>query len=261
MKEHDDRGEKKPRKIRSDKGLIMATRRDLECIVWIAEQYAIRFDQLLRLLSRYPDQHKPFRENGEMAESTAKGILDRWRRAGWVEYKRFLADEPGYLWVKKSGLALVGLDDIFTAAAPAATRLTHIYAANHLRLFLDLKFSWKSERRYRSEQTALLKKGDKFGPIPDAVLTGDGALIALEVEISPKKPAEVLSKVIKLVRRSVFQGQGLEPAFPSIWFYVPDKKMKKLVETAIDGLHGEDEKRRVSVGISEKMVPSRFSDE
>jgi hypothetical protein len=262
MKEHNDKGDKKPRKIRSDKGLVMATRRDLECIAWIAEQYAIRFDQLLRLLSRYPDPHKPFHEDGEMAESTAKGVLDRWRRAGWVEYKRFLADEPGYLWVKKPGLALVGLEDIYTAAAPASTRLTHIYAVNQLRLFLDLKYAWKSERRYRSEQTALLKKGDKLGPIPDGVLKKDedSPFIAVEVEISPKKPADLLAKMVRLTRRYVSssEGYGYESAFPIIWFYVPDKKLKKLVETTIEVLP-EDEKKRVSCGISNNLLPSRFS--
>jgi hypothetical protein len=40
--------EKKERKPRSDKGLIMATRRDLYCMAWIAEQYAARGDQVQR---------------------------------------------------------------------------------------------------------------------------------------------------------------------------------------------------------------------
>jgi hypothetical protein len=52
---------------------------------------------------------------------------------------RVLAEEPGYCWVTKKGLALVGLDDIDTAKVPATTRLSHLYAMNHLSLFLDQK--------------------------------------------------------------------------------------------------------------------------
>ncbi len=251
------------RKERRDKGLVMATRRDLACIEWIAEQYAIRFDQLLKLLSRFPDRYKPFLEDGLMAESTAKGVLDRWRRAGWVEYHRFLADEPGYLWVTKKGMALVGLDTIYPLAhAPASTRLAHIYAVNQLRLWMDLKYLWKSERRYRSEQTALLKKGDKLGPIPDALIKKeDGLVIAIEVEISPKKPADVLSKLVRLVRKytSSSEGYGYESAFPVIWFYVPNKPMEKLIKTAIEGLHGDEERNRVSVGVQANLLASRFA--
>src|SRR5689334_22874197 len=142
--EKTEKTEKKERKQRSDKGLIMATRRDLYCIAWIAEQYAARGDQVRRLLSRFPDKEKPFKDK-LIAETTVKDQISRWRRAGWVEYVRVLADEPGYCWATKKGLALVGLDDIYTAKAPATTRLSHIYAVNQLRLFLDQKYTWKSE--------------------------------------------------------------------------------------------------------------------
>src|ERR1700716_3546314 len=94
------------RKVRSDKGHIMATKRDLYIIKWIAEQYAARFDQLQKLLSRFPDKHKPFKSK-LIAETTVKDQISRWQRAGWIEYKRVLADGRGYAWVTKKGLALV----------------------------------------------------------------------------------------------------------------------------------------------------------
>jgi len=52
--------EKKQRKVRRDKGLIMATERDLACLTWIGEMYAARVDQVRRLISRYPDPKRPF---------------------------------------------------------------------------------------------------------------------------------------------------------------------------------------------------------
>jgi hypothetical protein len=99
----------KERKVRRDKGLIMATERDLSCLLWIAEQYAARFDQIQRLLSRFPDPHKPFR-GALIAETTVKDLIARWQRAGWIDYQRFLADGRGYAWVTRKGLALIGAD-------------------------------------------------------------------------------------------------------------------------------------------------------
>jgi hypothetical protein len=243
------------RKTRSDKGLIMATRRDLYCIAWIAEQYAARVDQIQRLLSRFPDKEKPFK--GDLiAETTLKDQISRWRRAGWVEYQRVLADSPAWVWPTKKGLALVDLDTLYIARPPAPTRLDHIYAVNQLRLWMDLKFAWKSERRYRSEQTALLKKGDKLGPLPDGLITTKDGPVAIEAEISAKKPADVEAKLIRLVRHR-FSGNYREYAFPTIWFYVPNEKMKNLVERGIEALRDE-EQERVSVGIAESMIASKF---
>lgn len=50
--------EKSEKKARYDKGMIQATKRDLYCIAWIAEQYGVRGDQIRRLLSRFPDKRK-----------------------------------------------------------------------------------------------------------------------------------------------------------------------------------------------------------
>lgn len=249
---------KKPRKARSDKGTIMATKRDLACIIWIAEQYAARFDQIQRLLSRFPDAEKPFKQQGLIAETTTKDQISRWKRAGWIEYRRVLADGPGFAWVTRRGLQLVGLDEIYTAREPAYTRLNHIYAVNQLRLWMDVQgFEWTSERRFRS-QLEKTKKGETSGPIPDAVIwSKKTGKVALEVELSPKKPDIMLDKLVNLVRAS-----GLEPGtyqytnlFPVIWFYVPGERVKKLIESAIEKLR-DDEQNRVSVGIEEDLIAS-----
>ena len=249
--------EAKERKTRSDKGLIMATSRDISCVAWIAEQYAARADQVRRLLSRFPDPERPFKGK-LMAETTLKDQLSRWQRAGWIEYRRVLADMPGWCWPTKKGLALVGLDDLYSARAPASTRLDHIYAVNQLRLWMDGRYFWKSERRYRSEQMELLKKGESLGPLPDALITDqDDEVIAIEAEISAKKPGEVLAKLVRLVRRYENTGNGYEHAFPFIWFYVPNEHLKRLIESCIEDLP-EPEQERVSVAIEQDLIASRF---
>src|ERR1700693_2519247 len=225
----------KQRKVRSDKGLVMATPRDLYCIAWIAEQYAARTDQIRMLLSRFPDKDKPFKDGVLMAETTVKDQLDRWKRAGWMEYRRVLVGEPGYAWVTKRGLQLVDLDDIYTAREPASTRFNHLYVVNQVRLWMDEKCTWKSERRYRSEQTAQLTKGEELGPLPDGLVTiQDGSIVAIEVEISPKKPGEMSAKLVRLARKYEYRDTGYKPSFDFIWFYVPDEKIEDLIEAAAE---------------------------
>jgi hypothetical protein len=170
-----------------------------------------------------------------------------------------LADEPGYAWVTKKGLALVDLDDVSTARVPASTRLSHISAVNQLRLWMDVKCAWKSERRYRSEQTTMLKKGELLGPIPDGLIRTKDGIFAIEAEISPKKPAVLFDKLVRLVRASGFNSEHSRygPTFPALWFSVPNESIKKLVEAAIEELL-EDEQERVSVAIEQDLMASRF---
>lgn len=258
-----DEGEEKgrsqvpKRKARRDKGLVMATRRDLYCIEWIAEMYAARGDQIQRLLSRFPDEKRPFKNGKLIAETTVKDQLSRWQRAGWVEYRRVLADMPGWAWVAKKGLQLVGLDEIYTARIPASTRLEHLYAVNQLRLSADSRYTWKSERRYRSELIKQkTKKNDTVGPIPDGIITTKDGAIALEVELTAKKPAELAAKLSRLVRHYSRNGLEVELTFPTIWLYVPSERLKALVEEAIEALR-DDEQQRVEVVMAQGLVAFR----
>jgi hypothetical protein len=243
--------EKKDRKRRSDAGLIMATERDLYCIAWIAEQYAARGDQIRRLLSKFPDPKRPFKQE-LIAETTVRDQISRWQRAGWIEYRRILADAPGFAWVTRKGLQLVDLDEIYTARMPASVRLNHIYAVNQIRLMLEKKYSWKSERRYRSEMET--GKGKDTGPIPDGFAITNRGKIVIEVEISEKKPDELEHKLIMLVRHYKLNDE--QTPLP-IWFYVPSEKIKKLIELARDKLL-EKERNRVSVGVmADGLLPSK----
>src|SRR5947208_15868844 len=120
------------KKARADKGKVRATERDLHCLEWIAEQYAVRGDHIRQLLSRLPDKDHPFKSDAMMAETTARDHISRWVRAGWVCYERVLASGPGWAWATKAGLEAVKLD--YTARPPSAKRLDHIYAVNVLRM-------------------------------------------------------------------------------------------------------------------------------
>lgn len=244
----------KERKTRRDAGTIMATRRDLYCIAWIAEQYAVRGDQLRLLLSRFPDPKRPFKAGTLIAETTVRDQISRWYRAGWIEYRRVLADEPGFAWATRRGLQLVDLDDIYTARMPASVRLDHIYAVSQVRLSLDQKYTWQSERRYRSELEA--EKAKDLGPIPDGIITTSKGRVAVEVEISEKKKPELEAKLERLTGH--WRLNNGPWAVRSIWFYVPSEKIKTLIDAARESLADKD-RRRVGVAVMEEgLLPTRF---
>lgn len=258
MEEEKEEGEKRGRKEREDKGVIMATERDLYCLAWIAEQSAVRGDQVRRLLSRFPDKEHPFKEE-LIGETTVRYQLGRWRRAGWIEYRRVLDGEPGWAWVTRKGLALVDLDEVYTARAPAGTKLAHLYAVGQLRLKMDEKYSWKSERRYRAEELAKTKgkKGRTTGPIPDGVITvKGGSLVAVEAEITLKKPEEMKEKLVRLVRHMVSRGNGYEKAFHAVWLYAGTERIQQLIEKGKEGLQ-EEEQKRVWVVLAPSLIAPR----
>lgn len=242
------------RKTRSDKGLIMATERDVYVLAWISEQYAVRFDQIQKLLARFPDKDKPFRNGKFPAATTVRDQLARWKAAGWIEYERALGAGNSWAWATKKGLGMVDLDEIYKARRPADTRIKHCFAVNNVRLWMDRRYTWISERRLRSE--IVVKKGEKIGAIPDAMIVHPKqGRVAIEVQISPLKPAEMFVKVRNLVREyhSTAETIGYEAKYPTIWFYVPSEGLKDAVEEAIEGLR-DDEQKRVSVGLEPSII-------
>lgn len=264
-----DATDRPPRKTRRDKGTIQATPRDLHIIAWIAHQYACRQDHLRELLSR--EAGAPTKDN-LIALSTLKDQIDRWQKAGWVEYKRYLAGEPGWAWVTRAGLHLVGLDDLYIARAPAPVRYQHIWAVNEVRLFwwtneagederARVEADWINERRLRAEMTIVKKHPDHVpaaiqiaeGAIPDAVVVGEGWVGALEVELTPKKPEETRQKLERLCRAAYrWTVTGKEYIYDDIHFYVPSRSMQQHIERACTHL-SEADRARVEVHLDEDL--------
>jgi hypothetical protein len=238
------------RKTRSDKGLVMATARDLKILAWIADQYAVQFYQVQALLSRFPGA--PL-QSDVISEAVVKDQISRWQRAGWCEYKRFLAEGRGFAWMTRKGLQLLDLEN-YHAAPPAATRLSHLYAVNQVRLLLDREYPWISEREIRSKLT--LKKGESPVPIPDGYILYKVTLrIAIEVEISQKKPAELQRKLQALVSYLPFDEAvgNYRHFYSAVWFYVPDERIKRAVEAARDQLH-QDWQKRITVAVKDSLL-------
>ncbi len=234
-----------PRARRSDAGHPQLTHCDLLILPWIAHQYAARVDQVQELLSRYPG--KPMKDE-LISEAVLNDQVRRWSKlAKWMEYKRFLAEGPGWLWLTRSGLQTCDLDAVYTSKPPAATRLHHIYAVNEVRLLLEDKgYVWVSERQIRS-QLEHVEEGESSGPIPDGYVEHPNGKIAIEVELTPKKPQDLFKKLLSLVLATE-RGPGYSyvKTYPAIWIYVPNESMKRAVEAARARLR-EDEPKRISV--------------
>jgi hypothetical protein len=206
----------------------MATDRDLRVLPWVAHQYAAQFYQVQQLLTRFPGATL---QGDLISEAVTKDQINRWQRAGWVEYKRFLAVGRGWCWVTRKGLQMLDME-YYHAAPPAATRLNHLYAVNQIRLEIGVKYPWASEREIRAGLE--LKKGESTGPIPDAYIMHELGRTAIEAEISQKKPAELVHKLRSLAGYIAYDEEvgNYRTVYAAVWFFVPNEKLQRAVETA-----------------------------
>jgi hypothetical protein len=81
------------RKVRSDKGTMRHTERDLWAMRWVGEQAAVRFDHVRRLLGRFPQGEDT--NPRILSENAARHVIERWRDQGYARFEPILAREPG----------------------------------------------------------------------------------------------------------------------------------------------------------------------
>lgn len=206
-------GEGIARKERSDKGSIKITGRDLCVLRFIGEQYAVRADQLARLLKR-PDE-------GALSESGTRAVLSRWEKAGLSASRKVIADEPKFIWLTRKGLEEVGLS--FKPWTPTAVWLAHIFWTNQVRMHSEARHpgcSWRSERE--------LRKGRKMQSISttqshevDAEIHLPQGVVAIEVELTPKS----------VDRRRAIMAE-VATRYTTVWYFAPPNVAALLEQTA-----------------------------
>lgn len=218
--------ETRQRKTRYDKGSIKATERDVLLLSWIGEMYAARMDHVGQLICAHPG---PGAHPRGVSQSAVSQVVARWRKAGWVGYQQMLAGEPAWVWLTRAGLAAYDLMQ-FKAAPPAISRLRHIYAVNEVRFLVQGNDAWISERMIRAGMYQLPQTDQETRHIPDAILQTDNGDIAIEVELTQKKPAEMYAKMYALLHawdreRSAYRYAGIR-------YYTPDLRIVKALEIA-----------------------------
>jgi len=152
-------------------------------------------------------------------DERARGILSRWRRAGYADTGR-LGPGPAWCWLTRSGLAVTGQH--YTATRPALGRLAHIRAVLAIRLslqdsdaFTDGRAWWRSERRIRAAAGGRVGTGH----VPDAEVswpdlpasTYAGECWAIEAELTPKPLARTTTIMSGLLTRTSDYRQGAQP--------------------------------------------------
>ena len=223
MTDPDSSNPKKPRKVRRDKGQTLLTQRDLAVLNWIGEQYSARLDQVQRLLGK--QALRETQVEGQVSPGTAKRVVNRWERAGWVQSQRFLYAQPSWVWLTKAGLAQLKLP--YRAWKPSVGALEHHYQVNQVRLFVEellgSEARWLGERHLRREQPQAWHHAD-------AQVEFEG-LVGIEVELSRKKP-ETLAVI--LAQLSHDYDAVLYFTYPAI---------RPLVENALQGLALDQQKK------------------
>lgn len=199
---------------------VLLTPRDVSAMRWIAEQFAVRVDQLPRVLAE---------GDREVSRRTCRGVLERWTSADFVTRQKVFAGEPAWVWLTRHGSNACG--GSFKLWAPKFGNLIHVYWVNEIRLRTALKHPdvlWVCERSIRKEQPRGLH-------VPDAELvSADGHRVAVEVELTQKSASRASAIARELASR-----------YSTVWFFTTDR-VERTISRAITTLSSvEQEKFRI----------------
>ncbi len=221
--------------------------RDITTHIWIGEQGAVRLDQVQALLSR--DRQKQYvdtrdKETGEKVRVERTGLLSiktaeravrRWIKEGMVGAAYKQPSKPMWIWLTQKALDEYGLP--YKYYEPKIAKVEHLYWINEARLWIEKHYpedKWISERRLIIERNSLYPRTRNatrnlsLPHLPDGELErydAEGSFrIAIEVEISPKKPKDIEPIVVELAN-----------TYPGIWYFI-NNLTQRSVTTAISKL-------------------------
>src|SRR6266516_1161601 len=188
--------------------------RDLLCLTWIGLQYAIRLDQLQRLLYRHTpkeDRYKLKPGTDGLSLDRTYEILNKWLALDLVEKDSIRHGEKLWIWLTRAGLR-EARQNFNYSGAPSSIRLAHLYSINQVRLAIEAKRpadTWKSERQIRKELPPVAK-GESQPHTPDAILTNavNGKVTAIEAECHAKTDAELEDAL-----------RELAVTYKSVWYF------------------------------------------
>jgi len=231
---------RKPYKTRRDKGRFKLSPRDRWGLRFVADQHAVREDQLPQMFGLWHYQQALQQYKQQQAEGKAppepptfapltlaatRSIIQRWIIHGYAVTDQPHKTDPVWLALTAKGMDEMNLP--YEPGLPPRDDLLedrHIYAANQVRLKL-LKTKTYSPYVWWSERAILANReegasGVAYDHTPDAVLYLDGVKqIAVEVEItqkSDKRYDEILT--------------GLTTDYPQVLYFVTDRLYNVLVK-------------------------------
>ncbi|MGB8348778.1 MAG: hypothetical protein WCD86_28125 [Ktedonobacteraceae bacterium] len=201
------------------------TPRDLICLTWIGLQYAIRLDQLQRLLFRHTpelDRYKLKPGADRLSLDRTYEILAKWLALGLIEKKMILHGDKLWIWLSREGLRTCQLP-FSSSGQPSSVRLPHLFYVNQIRLAIEARRpddTWTSERQIRRDMGSPVK-GESQPHVPDAVLhAANGKVTALEIERTSKTESELLDDL-----------RELAVSYTSIWYFATTATRRQLEAT------------------------------
>lgn len=181
-------------------------RRDLDILGWVCEQYAARLDQVSSLVGEGP--------------VAAQALVERLCNVGFARTQRYLVDEPPWLLPTQRGLRVCGL--VCRPRSLTVGRIAHIAAINDVRIHIQRRAPqtlWISERQ-------LLMEHPKSEHPPDGLAILDQRQIAIEVELTGKRPHRIRDIVLDLERR-----------YDEVLYYCAPAPLRQLTRLAGGGGH------------------------
>ncbi len=198
----------------------VVSRRDLDALRWIGEQYAVRADQLVAWLDCNP--------------RTVQRLLARLREQRLADVRRLLVGEPAWAIPTVRGLRACGLQ--FGAWQPRLGSLEHVAAVTEVRLHIQ---SRAGESEWVCERVLAREKQTPQEHLADGIVLLDGRQIAIEVELTVKSKRRVRAIIDELSGR-----------YDAVLYYCAPGPLRLVSALAADGVWP-------SLGIRQLPVRSR----
>jgi hypothetical protein len=229
-------GARRVRRRRSDAGELRLTWRDLRTLRFIGEQYAVTQEQLERLLARFSDDEAD-RTRERVGTRWAQRIRTRWVRAGIAEARQVLGGRPPVVWLTARGRQLIDLE--VRSWRPSMNSIAHVPAVVEARLFLEDRRpdgEWIPERLLAKEGSTA--GASSAGRRPDGEFHYDGAVLAVEVELSAKKESRLKAIVRDRLER-----------YDAVWYFAPTDppSLRELIKRVAGEVDGERRERAASM--------------
>src|SRR5947208_180516 len=185
-------------------------------------------------------------------------------RTGWLRVARLQVNTPFWVWLSRKGLRKMGLAYAYRDLEQSSLDdLEHLYAINAIRLYTEMdepRVHWISERELLRGKVRL--KGNLLLHRPDGVAVfPDGLTVAIEAELSAKKPfvlAEILLELLRgddYLRSKVKFGvpaartmsRRAQSRYDQIWYFAPKTIRTQLRRARVrlladDVIHEEEAK-------------------
>ena len=219
-----DQDQVRARRRRKDAGQPRYEDRDYYVLQWIAEQGAIRFDQLQRLLGRASPELDDW--TSVLSESATRNAIDRWSVKRYINAAYLVPKEQKYFWLSTAGLQFI--ESSLPHYSPKRSEMSDVLACNQARLHVELlnlqdddEFGEYDACTWSSRRALLCNDPDRTLHVPVAEFeTGTRGTLAIEVMI--EEPGPVAEKNMRAY------AQGKLGNYSEIWYYALSEPLVEL---------------------------------